>query len=90
MKKIFVITPIGEPGTQEFVKFDAIFNNMIKPSVNDLDSDFDVIKANDIYESGSFVKTILENLYSSDIVIANLTGLNPNVFYELGAEHVPK
>lgn len=86
MKKIFVITPIGKKGSEEYKKYDAIFNSMIKPAVNEVD-DFEIIKANDIYKPGSFVKNILENLYSSDIVIANLTGLNPNVFYELGVRH---
>ncbi|MHA2345038.1 MAG: nucleoside 2-deoxyribosyltransferase [Candidatus Hodarchaeales archaeon] len=38
-----------------------------------------------------FTKTILENLYDqikkADIIIADLSGLNPNVYYELGYAH---
>jgi hypothetical protein len=36
---------------------------------------------------GNFVKGIVEDLDSSDLVIADLTGSKPNVFYELGVRH---
>lgn len=36
---------------------------------------------------GNIVKDVLLNLKNSDIVIAVLTDLNPNVFYELGVRH---
>ncbi|MCC5923120.1 MAG: hypothetical protein JJT77_04990 [Crocinitomicaceae bacterium] len=36
---------------------------------------------------GSIINGIVENLNSSDLVIADLTGNNPNVMYELGVRH---
>jgi hypothetical protein len=39
---------------------------------------------------GNFVKGIIGNLYNADLVVADLTGLNPNVFYELGIRHTLK
>jgi hypothetical protein len=39
---------------------------------------------------GNFVKGIVANLLNADLVIADLTGLNPNVFYELGIRHTLK
>ena len=36
---------------------------------------------------GNFVKGIVNDLDNADLVIADLTGLNPNVFYELGIRH---
>jgi len=39
---------------------------------------------------GSIISGIAKNLNSSDLVIADLTGLNPNVMYELGVRHTLK
>jgi len=39
---------------------------------------------------GNFVKGIVSDLDKADLVIADLTGLNPNVFYELGIRHTLK
>lgn len=39
---------------------------------------------------GNFVKGIVNDLDNADLVIADLTGLNPNVFYELGIRHTLK
>lgn len=39
---------------------------------------------------GNFVKGIVNDLDKADLVIADLTGLNPNVFYELGIRHTLK
>lgn len=72
---IFVITPIGKEGTEIYKKYDAIFTTMIKPAIDSVDPSFRIIRADHIAKPGSF------------IVIANLTDLNPNVFYELGVRH---
>ena len=39
---------------------------------------------------GNFVKDIIGNLLNANLVVADLTGLNPNVFYELGIRHTLK
>jgi len=36
---------------------------------------------------GSITRDIVEGIFDADIVIADLTGKNPNVFYELGIAH---
>lgn len=36
---------------------------------------------------GNFVKGIIQDLHKSPLVIADLTGQRPNVFYELGVRH---
>lgn len=86
-KEIFVITPIGKKDSATYKKYDAIFNSMIEPACKEIDSKFNVIRADKIAKPSSFVKDILTNLRNSYIVIANLTDLNPNVFYELGVRH---
>ena len=41
-------------------------------------------------KTGSFVKSIVSSLHQADIVLADLTGMNPNVMYELGIRHTLK
>lgn len=35
----------------------------------------------------SIIKDIIQSIHEADVIVANLTDLNPNVFYELGIAH---
>ena len=86
-KVCFVISPIGKEGTELHTRFKEVFEYIIKNAVKASGYELNVLRADDIDQAGSFIKDILENLYSSFVVIADLTGQNPNVFYELGVRH---
>lgn len=68
-----------------------IFENIIRPAVEEFKFQGNLIYKCDrsdlISQSGSITHTILNNIYKSDVVIADLSGLNPNVLYELGIRH---
>jgi hypothetical protein len=83
----FVISPIGKEGTDDHDKFKEVLDYVIKPAIDDSGHDLEVLRADEINRTGSLIKDILENVYGSFIVIADLTGQNPNVFYELGVRH---
>ncbi|MBX7210377.1 MAG: hypothetical protein K1X78_18845 [Verrucomicrobiaceae bacterium] len=83
MKKCFVIMPIKSG--PEFEHFRAVFENLIKPTVEK--HGYDVKRADDLKGGGSISKDIILPLAQADLVVADLTGLNPNVFYELGVRH---
>lgn len=83
----FVISPIGKEGTDIHREFKEVLDYIIKPAFEESGYNHKVIRADEIDRSGSFIKDILESIYSSHIVIADLTGQNPNVFYELGVRH---
>ncbi|MBX7046169.1 MAG: hypothetical protein K1X86_10050 [Ignavibacteria bacterium] len=87
MQQIFVLSPIGKKGSDLYKKYNAILESMIRPAIEEIDKCYKIIRADQISQPGSFIKDILENLQKSFIVIANLTDLNPNVFYELGVRH---
>jgi len=86
-KYAFVVSPIGKKGTEKYNQFKEVYDYIVKPAIKSCGYELEVIRADDIEKPGSFVKDILENLLNSFIVIADLTGQNPNVFYELGVRH---
>lgn len=44
-------------------------------------------RVDDIWKNSVIIQDIFELIYSSSIVIADLSGKNPNVFYEVGIAH---
>lgn len=44
-------------------------------------------KADDIWENPTFIQDIFELIFTSKVVVADFTGKNPNVFYEVGIAH---
>lgn len=74
----FVLMPFDE-------KYDDIYNLAIKEVASNLD-----IRAERVDEQ-RFKEDILDRIYrqieASDIIIADMSGQNPNVFYEVGYAH---
>ena len=48
---------------------------------------FEFTNAADEGNQQNILKDIVQPIYEADVVIADLTGLNPNVMYELGLAH---
>lgn len=44
-------------------------------------------KADDIWENTTFIQDIFELIFTSKVVIADFTGKNPIVFYEVSIAH---
>ncbi len=86
MEKCFVIMPIGGDATQVKMWRD-IYENVFRVRVEASGLGLTCERADDIHESGSVMKQVLLQLHTARIVLADLTGGNPNVFYELGVRH---
>lgn len=80
-KTCFVVSIIGNEDSEERAHANNVLDYIIKPAVSD---EFDVIKADTLYHSDRIDSKILEHLRSSELVIADLTNNNPNVFLEVG------
>lgn len=83
----FIISPIGKEGTENYNRFKEVLDYVIKPAIESSSMKLRIIRADSINRTGSFINDILQYIYSSFIVIVDLTEQNPNVFYELGVRH---
>jgi len=88
-KTCFVICPIGKENSKERQWSDDVLECIISPVVEKLGYNTP-IRADRINESGIITRQIIELLIDSDLVIADLSWRNPNVFYELAIRHVTK
>ena len=78
---VFVLMPFQD-------EFDSVFNDFIRPAFESLgDSQFQVTRADDIGNQRNILHDIVARIANSDLIVADLTGSNPNVFYELGLAH---
>lgn len=88
MKKAFVIMPIGENNSPIRRSAEGIYKAVIKPVLFELG--FEADAAHEISELGSINKQIITRLLEDELVIANLTGLNANVMYEIAVRHAAR
>lgn len=73
------------------VSFQALYNKIILPGIKEsseqLGKNIKSVREVDRSLPGPITKRIIHSLTASDIVIADLTGRNPNVFLELGIRY---
>ena len=84
-KTCFVISPIGEDGSDVRKRADKVLCYLIRPVCDELG--YETSRADEICEPGLISRRIIREIITSDLVIADLTGHNPNVFYELAIRH---
>lgn len=81
----FYITPIGADDSEERKHSDLFIASLIQPALDELG--LKVIRADQIGEPGMITSQVLEYLKRSKLAIADLSFLNPNVFYEVALRH---
>lgn len=84
-KTCFIITPIGVQSSDIRRKTDGLIESVIKPVL--LDANIDIIVPHEMSAPGPIGNAIINCILSCDLCIANLTGLNPNVMYEIAVRH---
>lgn len=81
----FVISPIGKEGTDVRIKADEFLEYLVLPAVDVFD--FEVVRADKILQPSTITADIIRLVQEADICIADISGANANVFYELGRRH---
>ncbi len=65
--------------------FDRLYQDVLMPAVQD--AGLRPLRADQIFSPTPIVEDIWRHIASARLVIADVTGRNPNVFYELGLAH---
>ncbi len=84
-KSCFIITPIGSADSDIRRKAEGVITSAIKPILES--NGFEMIVPHYMTNPGAIEMAIIQQILECDLVIANLTGLNPNVMYELAVRH---
>lgn len=78
----FIVMPFG---VKEGIDFDAVFRDLIVPALND--AGFTPFRADQEMRAGEIRFDMFQELLLSDLVVADLSIDNPNVWYEVGIRH---
>lgn len=88
---LFVAMPFGvrdDPSSHLRVDFDALYLSCVRPAAEE--AGLGVIRADEEMLGGFIHRPMYERLLLAEVVVADLTFANPNVFYELGVRHAAR
>ncbi|MFI1209803.1 hypothetical protein ACH4UV_19565 [Streptomyces sp. NPDC020802] len=92
-RRCFVVGPIGDPhaahGSPEREAYEhhlGIFEQVIAPACEKYG--ISAVRADGIAHAGDINEQICRHVVESDLVVADVSGGNPNVMYELGLRHI--
>ncbi len=81
----FVVSPLGEPGSETRIKSDKVFKHIIAPAAED--NGLKAVRSDLISAPGMITSQIIRHILNDKMVVADLTDHNANVFYELTLRH---
>jgi O-acetyl-ADP-ribose deacetylase (regulator of RNase III) len=82
----FVVMPYGKRSVDGAeIDFDAIYDDFIHPAARA--ANFEVVRGDRDAASGVIMPRLFTSIYTADLVIADVTYQNSNVYYELGVRH---
>ena len=84
----FFITPIGKEGSDERKRSDGVLEFIVSRAASELD--LVAVRADQIAEPGQITLQVIEHVLGARAAVADLTGLTPNVFYELAIRHTAR
>jgi len=82
----FVIGPIGKEDSEIRRRSDEILTHIISPAAEHCG--YKAIRADEVPEPGQITHQAIIHIREDPMLVADLTGGNPNVFYELAVRHM--
>jgi hypothetical protein len=86
-KRCFVISPLGEVGSETRRKADDFLQYIVLACPAITEAAYEVLRADKLNEPGRITSQITRAIVEADLVIADVTGANPNVYYEMALRH---
>jgi hypothetical protein len=86
MKKCLYLSNFGLPDSPPGRAAEILFAMLVQPAIEHY-PEFDVVHYRYDSEPGSISEALLDQIRDADLVIADLTDLTPNGFYQLGVRH---
>ena len=77
----FVMMPFGS-------WFDRYYQDIYVPAIKE--AGFEPVRADELFATGSVMEQIWDQIEKAKLLLADLSGKTPNVFYELGLAHAAK
>jgi hypothetical protein len=87
-RNCFVVMPFGEKidANGASIKFDDVYNYIIKPAVT-TQLGLECIRGDGVRSAAPIHRDLFTRIAFCDVLIADVSMGNPNVFYELGVRH---
>jgi hypothetical protein len=86
-KDCFIVGPIGSADTPVRIHADWLLEEIFGPVMAGY-PEFTVHRADKLSQPGLIDTQVITHLLNDDLVIADITTLNPNAFYEIGIRHM--
>jgi hypothetical protein len=78
--RCFVISPIGQYGSEMRGHMDSVFHCIIEPALGDR---YKVARGDHDARPGRITQQFISDILENELIVCVLTGNNPNVYYEL-------
>jgi hypothetical protein len=84
----FFIAPIGEVGSSERKRSDDVLDFIVARAANEVG--LQAVRGDQLAEPGQITHQVIQHVLGAKAAVADLTGRNPNVYYELVIRHTAR
>lgn len=87
-KRCFVVMGYGirpDNSSGKKINLDRVYHEIIRPVV--IECGYECIRGDEVPDSGLIDESMYYGILESDLVVADISTLNPNAIYELGVRH---
>jgi len=87
-KRCFVVMGYGtrpDLSSGKRINLDRVYQEIIRPVVTECE--YECIRGDEVLDSGLIDESMYYGILESDLVVADISTLNPNAIYELGVRH---